>query len=460
MIRNVIAVIDGAAGSCGKGKVIGEIVTDKSIKISAAITNNGPNAGHTFVDEKGNKMVFHNIPVSSVNLVAELYIGPGSSINPEIFANEYERLNKIIGDRKIYVHERVPLIEERHQDYERKHITSGSTYKGCGAVQREKIMRDKKLKFFKEFRNAVVCSSSEWLERLEKHLNNPNAYVLLEGSQGCDLCLNHSGNYPSTTHKNISSSQMIADSGISPLDVLQTIMVIRPFPIRICNVTQEGRYINTGAYGEGAELKWTQINLASMYNDYPISEGIESLYGDPCINRFLLKEYINNCPTIALQIVFGKNYQTRIKDINNISLLETLEIERLYYKSKGQTIYQTAFLDLSQYEDYPENTIIDQSEQTSVTNLERRIFDLDINKLINNWRVNKPSHLYLNFFQHLSYEYKGITGNFDDIYFNRYLREYLNWFESKIKVEVCALGTGPKNNERILKKEFIQKIPR
>ena len=30
--------------------------------------------------------------------------------------------------------------EERHQDYE-KHITSGSTYKGCGAVQREKIMR-------------------------------------------------------------------------------------------------------------------------------------------------------------------------------------------------------------------------------------------------------------------------------------------------------------------------------
>ena len=48
-----------------------------------------------------------------------------------------------------------------------------------------------------------------------KHLNNPNAYVLLEGSQGCDLCLNHSGNYPSTTHKNISSSQMIADSGIS-----------------------------------------------------------------------------------------------------------------------------------------------------------------------------------------------------------------------------------------------------
>ena len=49
-------MIDGASGSCGK--VIGEIVTDKSIKISAAITNNGPNAGHTFVDEKGNKMVF------------------------------------------------------------------------------------------------------------------------------------------------------------------------------------------------------------------------------------------------------------------------------------------------------------------------------------------------------------------------------------------------------------------
>ena len=51
MIKNVISVIDGEAGSCGKAKVVGEIATDNTINLGAAITNCMPNAGHTFVDE-------------------------------------------------------------------------------------------------------------------------------------------------------------------------------------------------------------------------------------------------------------------------------------------------------------------------------------------------------------------------------------------------------------------------
>ena len=53
MIKNVISVIDGEAGSCGKAKVVGEIATDRTINLGAAVTNCMPNAGHTFVDEKG-----------------------------------------------------------------------------------------------------------------------------------------------------------------------------------------------------------------------------------------------------------------------------------------------------------------------------------------------------------------------------------------------------------------------
>ena len=56
MIKNVISVIDGEAGSCGKAKVVGEIATDKSIKLGAAVTNCMPNAGHTFVDEMAIKL--------------------------------------------------------------------------------------------------------------------------------------------------------------------------------------------------------------------------------------------------------------------------------------------------------------------------------------------------------------------------------------------------------------------
>lgn len=457
MIKNVISIIDGAAGSCGKAKVIGEIATDQSIKLGASVTNCMPNAGHTFVDENGNSTIFRNIPVSSVNPDTEVFIGPGSAIDMEVFKEEYESVSKYLGDRKIYVHEMVPLVDERHKQYERENIKSGSTFKGCGAVSQEKIIRDKKLEFFKTFRNAIVCSNDEWLERLYRHLDNPYEYVMLEGSQGCDLDLNHSGNYPYVTSRNVSTSQLLADSGISAERLLQTIMVIRPFPIRISNITKSGEFIYTGDYGKGEELTWTQINLASMYGSYPYNGDVECLPYN--INLSRVKKLIRKCPEIYLKQLFGNNFRN-IK-VSDLKILQVLELERLVYKSKGFNNYESHFLELGMFDkDFPDNTIFDQSEQTTVTKMERRVFDLDIAKLKNNIRINTPSSFYLNFFQHLTLEYKEVKGNFEDYYFNRYIRNYFDWLESETDVEISALGTGAKNGERILKKQLIMPIKR
>ena len=455
MIKNVISVIDGEAGSCGKAKVVGEIATDKSINLGAAITNCMPNAGHTFVDENGNATVFRNIPVSSVNPNTELFIGPGSAIDMEVFSHEYEQVSKYLGDRKIYVHEMVPLIEERHKQYEREHIKSGSTFKGCNAATCEKIIKDKKIEFFKTFRNAIVCSNDEWHERLYEHLENPLEYVILEGSQGCDLDINHSGHYPNTVCREVSTMQLLADSGISAERLLQTIMVIRPFPIRISNITKSGEYIYSGNYGKGEELTWTQINLASMYGSYPCHGDVECFSSHLNIKR--LKKIISHCPPIYLKQVFGENYKS--KKLGTITLLEALELERLMYKSKGLFEYGTKLIELPMVDsDFLPNTIFDQSEQTTVTKMERRVFDLDIKKLKTNCQINTPSSLYLNFFQHLGLDFKGESGNFEDYYFNRYLREYFDWLERETKVEISALGTGAKNGERILKKILVKNI--
>lgn len=457
MIKNVISIIDGAAGSCGKAKVIGEIATDQSIKLGASVTNCMPNAGHTFVDENGNSTIFRNIPVSSVNPDTELFIGPGSAIDMEVFKEEYEEVSKYLGDRKIYVHEMVPLVDERHKQYERENIKSGSTFKGCGAVSQEKIIRDKKLEFFKAFKNAIVCSNDEWLEKLYRHLDNPFEYVLLEGSQGCDLDLNHSGNYPYVTSRNVSTSQLLADSGISAERLLQTIMVIRPFPIRISNITKSGEFIYTGDYGKGEELTWTQINLASMYGGYPYNGDVECLPYN--INLSRVKKLIRECPEIYLKQLFGNNFRN-IK-VSDLKILQVLELERLVYKSKGFNNYESHFLELGMFDkDFPDNTIFDQSEQTTVTKMERRVFDLDIAKLKNNIRINTPSSFYLNFFQHLTLEYKEVKGIFEDYYFNRYIRNYFDWLESETDVEISALGTGAKNGDRILKKQLIMPIKR
>jgi len=457
MIKNVISVIDGQLGSCGKGKVIGEIATDESINLGAAVSNCMPNSGHTYVDSFGKKTVFKNIPVSVINPKTELFIGPGSAIDFETFKDEYKNASKYIGNRKIYVHEMVPIILKRHKEYEQKQIKFGSTFKGCGRVTQEKIIRDDKLEFFKSYKNAISCSNTEWLERLYNHLDNPNEYVLLEGSQGCDLDLNHSGNYPYVTSRNISTTQMLADSGISSERLLQTIMVIRPFPIRISNVTQSGDIIYTGNCGVGEELTWTQVNLSSMYNTYPHHNDIE--YYDNYIDINYIKKLIDSCPEIYLKQLFGNDYKINTIKVDSITLLNALELERLVHKAKKIKKYRSNIINLAgiNIDDNINDMIIDQSEETTVTKMERRIFDIDINKLKNNCRINSPSSLYLNFFEHLGIYYKEKTGNFEDYYFNRYLREYFNWIESNTNTEISALGTGCKNNERILKKSLVKK---
>ena len=396
-----------------------------------------------------------NIPVSIVNPNTELFIGPGSAIDMEVFNDEYERVKKYLNGRKIYVHEMVPLIEERHKQYERDHIRSGSTFKGCGAVSKEKVMRDKELKFFKTFKDAVVLSNDEWMEKLYKHLDNKGEYVILEGAQGCDLDLNHSGNYPYVTSRNVSTSQLLADSGISPERLLQTIMVIRPFPIRISNVTNSGDIIYTGAYGTGRELTWTQINLASLYGGYPHEGDIDSF--DYILSRKLIKKGLKYCPEIYLKQIFGENYKNIVP--KDVSILQALEMERLYWKSKGQDCYESRYIHNLPLidKDYSDRTIIDQSEQTTVTKMERRVFDLDIQKLKNNCRINTPSSLYLNFFQHLSYDHMGLKGNYNDIWFDKPLRVYLDWLEFETGVDISTLGTGSKNGERIKIKEMIKR---
>lgn len=457
MNKNIISVLDGAAGSCGKAKVVGEIATDKTINLGASVTNCMPNAGHTFVDGRGKKTIFRNIPVSIVNPKTALFIGPGSAIDMEVFKDEYKRVEPYLRGRKIYVHEMVPLIEERHKLYEREKIKSGSTYKGCGAVSKEKLMRDPNLQFFKTYKDAIVCSNDDWLDLLHSHIDRSNEYVMLEGSQGCDLSLNFSGNYPYVTSRNVSTTQLLSDSALPATALLETIMVIRPFPIRISNVTKKGDFIYTGAYGRGDELTWSQINISSMLGSYPFKGDLELYATDAFDNKEYIFELLMRVDKIYLKQLFADKTQHYLNHPEEITFKEACELERL--ACKGDKNYQSQLLDLPPidlfYEDKGEQYIVDLSEQTTVTQMERRVFDLDISKLKNNCRINDPYALYLNFFEHLDYDFYHYKGQFDDIHFSLYLEEYLRWLEYETNCELASLGTGAKNNERITKKSLI-----
>lgn len=393
--KNVYIIIDGQAGSSGKGKVCSEFALEE--KPELAITNNMPNAGHTCV-VNGKKRVFRNIPTASVNKSTDLFFGPGSIIDLDTLKEEYENNYDILGGREIIAHPNIPIIEQRHIDAEMAEIRSGSTFKGCGACLAEKIMRSPDLKMFKGYKSIKVVSYDEYYQRMQEYLLNAKK-ILIEGAQGCDLDINHSGHYPHTTSRQVSVEQMLADCAISGKYLKKVSMVIRPYPIRISNQTNIGLYINSGHYGNSKELSWLKIEVGSYF-------GIPAeIVDDHDINNYIS--------------IMNKQYN------NPEDRFETV--------SKDDLV-----------KDFP-----NFSEMTTVTKKIKRVFELDLKKLKRSIGINLPDSIYLNFSQHLDNDLANLSGNFNDYYFNKYLREYLNYLETELGTPIEKLGTGSESGQYI-----------
>ncbi len=259
MNKNVTVILDGQAGSSGKGKICGYIAQKDNISIS---TNNwSSNAGHTYVNNKHNNIVVSHLPMAMINTSTKLCINAGATITPEILENELKKYENIIGKRKIYIHPRAMIIKEKHREQEKQLIRSGSTFKGCGAALAEKIMRLPQTELIKDYYNKFSDYAKSKIELTDTSiiLNQSEGSILVEGAQGADLDINYGLDYPNVTSRQCNSSQLIADSGISPFKVKDIIMIIRPYPIRISNNTNIGEQIYSGDYAGSKELTWNEI---------------------------------------------------------------------------------------------------------------------------------------------------------------------------------------------------------
>ena len=259
MDKNVTIVLDGQAGSCGKGKICGYIAQKDNIQIS---TNNwSSNAGHTYVGNNEEKIVVSHLPMAMLNSDTKLCLNAGSIITPEILENELIKYKNIIGNRKIYIHPRAMIIKEKHREQEKQYIKSGSTFKGCGAALAEKIMRLPEVELIENFYNNFSDYVKSKIEITDTSiiLNESQKSILVEGAQGTDLDINYGLDYPNVTSRQCSASQLIADAGISPFKVKDIIMVIRPYPIRISNKTNLGFDIYSGDYAGSKEITWEEV---------------------------------------------------------------------------------------------------------------------------------------------------------------------------------------------------------
>lgn len=264
--KNLTIVIDGQAGSCGKGKICGYLAKKDNFKIS---TNNwSSNAGHTYVDNDGNKIVVSHLPMAMVNPNIRLVINAGAIITPEILFEEIGKYRDLIGNRKIYIHPRAMIIQDKHKKIERTQIKSGSTFKGCGAALADKVMRDKDIILAAKYFKNINDKFSDIIEIIDTAslLNETTDEVLIEGAQGQDLDINYGLDYPNVTSRMCSASQLIADAGLSAFKVKDIYMIIRPYPIRISNETDIGEDIYSGDYSNSEEITWNEVATRCGYN--------------------------------------------------------------------------------------------------------------------------------------------------------------------------------------------------
>lgn len=257
--RNITIVIDGQAGSCGKGKVCGYLSQKDDFKMS---TNNwSSNAGHTYIEDNGEKIVVSHLPIAILNPQCKLVLNAGCIITPEILFEEIRKYRNIIGNRKVYIHPRAMIILEKHREEEKKIIKSGSTFKGGGSALAEKIMRKPEIILAEDYFRDCPTDLKEIIEIVDtaQMINKCKENILIEGAQGQDLDINYGLAYPNVTSRMCSASQLIADAGISPFKVKDIYMIIRPYPIRISNKTNIGKDIYSGDYAGSNEITWDEV---------------------------------------------------------------------------------------------------------------------------------------------------------------------------------------------------------
>lgn len=246
-------LVDGQFGSTGKGLAASVLAECFGDAVDCVTSNAGPNSGHTSY-HGDTKIVLQQLPSFAVWAHQE------GTWNGKVFLNagaiiDVERLTQEIADWDaqdwVNVSAYAAKITDRTKADE-KHLIGavGSTGKGTGAALAAKILRDPE---------AVTGSIDSYSALVDGGANvvhgfkiNPLWTTLVEVSQGYSLSLNASGMYPYTTSRDCTVAQAMSDAGLHPLDFVDSLMVVRTYPIRVAG--------NSGpCYPDQTELTWDEL---------------------------------------------------------------------------------------------------------------------------------------------------------------------------------------------------------
>jgi adenylosuccinate synthase len=262
-------------GDEGKGKIVDVLTSNYDI---VARFQGGPNAGHTLIFD-GHKHVLHTIPSGIFHKNAMNLVGNGVVIDPVIFKNELENLEKFNLDikSKLLISRKAHLILPTHRLLDAASETSkgkskiGSTLKGIGPTYMDKTGRNgmrvgdlelvdwkdkyhalaekhlRMLEFFKvdieydlpelekEFFGAIEVLKQLPFIDSEEYLNNAlknKKSILAEGAQGSLLDIDF-GTYPFVTSSNTTAAGACTGLGVAPNKIGEVFGIFKAYTTRV-----------------------------------------------------------------------------------------------------------------------------------------------------------------------------------------------------------------------------------
>lgn len=236
----VHAVVDGQFGSTGKG-LMASYLAEEALKrkkhFSVAVSNAGPNSGHTFY-HNGEKVVLKQLPSFAVKMylldpgyAPHVFLTAGAVIDPAILLKEA----KAYPGLTIVVHPNAAVIwpSDKEAELSGSIAAVAGTRSGTGQAIANKVLRkpDATFKFYCDLYGAPPSNVS-----VGKYpIQYDSTRVFMEVSQGFSLGI-HSQFYPKVTSRECTVSQGLADAQLPPRSISRTFMVVRTFPIRVGNV--------------------------------------------------------------------------------------------------------------------------------------------------------------------------------------------------------------------------------
>lgn len=244
-------LIGGQFGSEGKGVIASYL---SQFDFDVAVSNAGPNSGHTFYKDKV-KCTTQQLPVAGIlNPNCIIYLCAGSVINPEILLKEIMYYG-ITNDRLV-IHPRAAVIDNRVKNMEQQspiHHSICSTLSGTGKAISHKTDR----------LNGLACNDP-FLKQYVKVLDLQHKTSLMEVPQGLGLSLNSGLSYPYCTSREITVQSAMADAQVHPKFLGKVHCVIRTLPIRVANhYSIDGSKLATSGpfYIDSIETSWDELGL-------------------------------------------------------------------------------------------------------------------------------------------------------------------------------------------------------